>query len=268
MGAVDRDAVRAFLSLMVPREAPGIVLVLGSSEEPCPRNAPLPWESIERAASEGVRVLWKPLPPGQEEKAQWVALRLDGPHSGPHEAALSLMPALPAAVVTGPDCTEVHWRMHSLPPDEAAMLSEDLATLLGGVPLGSGQPRLLPLTWAQLWSDTPPVVWTPAALASAAAAAGRIAKSRQEDRRPPPDTMLWEEACRALEALPQPAIAGAVVEALLGVSGAEEMLERLGVETVASIGGRLMALRDGKWLEVRIEPPRLLLAECPGQPDV
>jgi len=265
MGPVDRDAVRAFLGLMVPREAPGIVLLLGSCEEPCPRNAPLPWEKIERAAWDGVPVLWKPGPPGEDGKVHWVAVRLGAVRNVPQEAALSLMPALPAAVVAGRDCAEVHWRLHPIPQDEAAVLSEDLAALLDAAFLRPDEPRLLPLTWAQFWAETPPVVWTPAALASAASAAGRAGKAGQ---RPEQNSQLWAEACRALEALPQHALVGAVVETLLDGAGAEEMLGSLGVETIASIGGRLMALRDGKWLEIRMEPPRLLLAQGPGEFDV
>jgi hypothetical protein len=145
------------------------------------------------------------------------------------------------------------------------VLSEDLAALLDAASLRPDEPRLLPLTWAQFWAETPPVVWTPAALASAASAAGRAGKAGQ---RPEQNSQLWAEACRALEALPQQALVGAVVEALLDGAGAEEMLGSLGVETIASIGGRLMALRDGKWLEIRMEPPRLLLAQGPGEFDV
>lgn len=283
MEQLNRSAVRAFLSVLVPREAPGVVLLAGTGELFVPRTAPIPWDALEEAAGRGHKVLARlAVPTRPQAAAQTACVWAHLPHAWPtlQAAADALMPALPAALVAEEDCITAYWRVHPADSQEASELMAAVASVLGASPGYPEQTCQVPTSGEALWVCSPPVVWTPQALLAAAGCS--LAASRQRrnsspapragepaagEEAEPTEEPLWEEASAAVSRADQDRLAAALLSAVVESSqDPEEATRALGVQAVALTGTTPRVLRHGAWFRVRVRRVELALAPDPGGP--
>ena len=286
MEQLNRTVVRAFLSALVPRESPGVMLLAGTAELFVPRTAPIPWSALEEAVGRGeqVRVRFAvPAEPAGVIQAACVWVHLPRAGAKLQEVADALTPALPAALVAAEDCITAYWRVYPAQDAEASRLMAAIASVLGGSPGYPEETCPVPSSLEDLWVHSPPVIWTPEALLAAASCSGAAQKQRDlAGPQPLADTNvgeevqtepLWEEASRALSMADQDRLVACLLAALLeGSRDAEEAVRTLGVQAVATVGARPRVLRGGEWFGVALRKIELALvpdADGPsGEPQV
>lgn len=274
--AVECEAIRRFLVMLVPRKARGVRLDAGGRQTFLARGAPIPWADIERSMCEqrDVRVVFAP--PEQDEReaflfAVWIH-RLDHNHD-PAEIAGEVASLSPAAVVRTVAGADLYWRVHPVTPEGAAPLMAGLADLLYGIAGQPAEPCFLPLAASALWTAQPPTIWAPSSLLAAARRlAPRVMHEPQAAEEAVAEPAIAEAQC--VSPRPSDAVAWPEMDALLdavarqeGVSaedalwlftvrevfrrlGASSVAMSLGVASVGVVGGAARVLREGRWWTV------------------
>lgn len=277
MEPLNRSAVRAFLSALVPRDVPGVALLAGTAELFVPRTAPIPWDALEEAAGRGEQIRVRlAVPAGSAGIPQTACVWVHLPHTGAtlQGVADRLNPALPAAIVAAGDCITAYWRIHPCGSEEASDLMAALASVLAGSPGYPEETHQVPGSTEALWVCSPPVVWIPQALLAATGCS--LAAHRQqpdEEARSAskePETIedpLWEEVSAAVSRADQDRLAAALLSAVMENSeNAEEAARALGVQAIAAVGARPRVLRDGAWFRVSVRKVELVLVPDPDGP--
>lgn len=258
MEPVDRDVVRSVLSVLVPREAPGVALYVSGRTIELTRDSPIPWDVLEEAARSGEEVRFGLLEPLDRVFFLWA--RFDG--AGISELSSRFYPSSPAAIVAEPDGCVVFWRVHPVTASEASGFLSALSDRLRSSPAALSDSWRLPLTaqHAAVFGTTP-TVWSAAILPDAVAF---LREAVYPETVPPPTPVeRTPEACKVPEAPPllrweeienfvreEPGKAAAAVLQLVidrYRGDPEEVLERLGIASAAVVGEEAMVLRGEAW---------------------